>query len=96
MVKLISITKDNETQKKYVAKFLLDDGKYKVSRFGAKGYNDYTLTGDDKQRERYWKRHEKDLSDDVTTPGMLSLFILWGNSTDIDDNIKAYKKSFNL
>ena len=79
-------------QKKWTAIF--DNGK-RVS-FGAKGYDDYTLTKDKDQRDRYRKRHEKDLKGDPTKPGYLSYYLLWGDSTSMQSNISAYKRKFNL
>jgi hypothetical protein len=59
--------------------------------------DDYTLTHDKDQRERYRKRHEKDLQTrDPTKPGFLSYYILWGNSTSRQQNIQAFKRKFHL
>ena len=59
--------------------------------------NDFTLTGDKNARERYRKRHKKDLdTNDFTRAGYLSYFILWGEFQDIKKNISDYKKRFSL
>lgn len=58
--------------------------------------DDYTKTHDEAQRERYRARHAKDLLGDPTRAGYLSYYILWGNSTNLRQNIQAYKKKFNL
>jgi len=58
--------------------------------------DDYTLTHDKSQRERYMARHKKDLMGDPTRPGYLSYYILWGPSTSIRANIAAYKRHFRL
>jgi hypothetical protein len=81
------------------------DGKYKYiahftdgrkTKFGAKGYPDYTLTGGDiKRRELYRKRHAKDLdTNDPYRAGYLSYYILWGDSTSIAQNVRDYNKRF--
>ena len=59
--------------------------------------DDYTITKDKEQRERYRTRHKKDLeTKDPTRAGYLSYYILWGDSTGIRENIKNYKNKFNL
>ena len=75
----------------------MENGRIKNTDFGAAKMDDYTLTKDKEQRERYRERHKKDLdTKDPTRAGYLSLFILWGNSTSLDKNIADYKKRFNL
>ncbi len=80
----------SQSPKKWTAVF--DDGK-RVS-FGAAGYEDYTQHHDKERRRLYRLRHEKDLKGDHRTPGYLSMFVLWGDSTDINANLRAYKKRF--
>ena len=59
--------------------------------------DDYTKTKDKEQRARYRKRHKKDLkTGDPTRAGLLSYFLLWGESTNLRENIARYKKKFNL
>jgi len=75
----------------------MDDGKEKKTNFGQKGADDYTITKNKEQRERYRTRHKKDLkTKDPTRAGHLSFYLLWGDSTSLKENIKAYKKRFNL
>ena len=96
MTKLISITKSHLPEKKWDAKFL-NDGREKTTPFGARGMDDYTKTHDKEQRERYRKRHRKDLqTHDPTSAGYLSYHILWGDSTSLRENIADYKRKFNL
>jgi hypothetical protein len=72
-----------------------DNDKKKV-HFGAAGYDDYTITKDKEQKERYRKRHQKDLrTNDPTRPGYLSYYLLWNKPT-LQESIKDYKKKFNL
>ena len=96
-MKLVSITPSDKPDKKYVAKFQTDSGRSKSVHFGAAGMDDYTKTKDKEQRERYRTRHAKDLTtNDPTKAGYLSYYILWGDSTNLQTNIKAYKNKFNL
>ena len=96
--KLISVTKSKKPAKKYDAKFENKKTKRtKTVSFGAAKMSDYTIHKDKERRERYRKRHQKDLkTGDSTRPGYLSFFLLWGNSTSLRENIKNYKKRFNL
>ena len=95
MIKLQITTSDN-INKKYKAVFTKDDGKTKTIHFGAKGYEDYTQHHDKDRRTQYRKRHEKDLKGDPMRAGYLSFYILWGNSTDIQTNIRAFKNKYNF
>ena len=97
MVKLISISKSDRPDKKMKAVFETSDGRTKTTHFGAKGMDDYTITKDKEQRDRYRARHRKDLATkDPTRAGFLSYYILWGNSTSVKENIENYKKRFNM
>jgi len=96
-MKLQSITESDKAGKKLKAVFVQDNGRTKTTHFGAKGMDDYTLTHDKAQRDRYRIRHKKDLeTGDPTRAGFLSYYILWGDSTSRATNIAAYKKRHNL
>jgi hypothetical protein len=74
---------------------VFDDGT--TTKFGAKGYDDYTTHHNITRRDNYRKRHEKDLlTGDPTRPGFLSYYILWGDSTSLEKNIYDYIRKFNL
>jgi hypothetical protein len=77
---------------KFVAKF--DDGK--VVKFGAFGYDDYTQTGDKRQKRNYLARHKKREDwTDPQTPGALSRWILWNKPT-LEESIQHYIKKFRM
>jgi hypothetical protein len=89
-IKLLSVKPLKSGQKKYVAEFEITtkDGKKrkKSTKFGAKGMSDYTIHKDKERRNRYIKRHTKDLrTNDPTRAGFLSMYVLW--------NKKSYKSS---
>jgi len=91
------VKKSDKAGKKLVAIFTKDNGRTKKTYFGSAGMDDYTITKDKEQRARYRQRHKKDLqTKDPTRAGYLSYFILWGESTSRQENIKNYKKRFNL
>jgi hypothetical protein len=103
-MKLEKVIPSDRKGKKWTAIFCMckgesccAEGDKKKIYFGAAGYDDYTITKDKEQRERYRKRHQKDLrTNDPTKPGYLSYYLLWGDTTSLQQNIKDYKKKFNL
>jgi len=97
-MKLIDLVKSQNPDKKFRAVFVDEKtGRKRKTDFGAKGYDDYTLTHDKEQRERYRARHQKDLkTGDATRAGFLAREILWGPSTNIQKNLAAYKSKYHL
>jgi hypothetical protein len=95
-MELLYIRKSKNKQKKWVAVFRLDNGKERRIRFGAAGYDDYTIGASKDQRKFYRQRHQGDNLKDPLTPGALSYYILWGESTDMEKNIKTFKKRFKV
>jgi hypothetical protein len=96
-MKLLSVGPSTKADKKLMAKFETDTGRIKHVHFGAKGMDDYTKTHDREQRTRYRTRHAKNENwNDPTTPGALSRWILWGDSTSLQQNISSYKSRFHL
>ena len=84
-----------EDRKKYVAIFSVD-GEPKKVKFGASGYEDYTTHHDKTRRDSYRNRHRHDNLDNPLSPGALSYYILWGDSTSITANINHFVKLFDL
>ena len=95
MIKL-TITTSDKSEKKYKAVFTKDDGKTKTIHFGASGYQDYTQHHNKDRRSLYRQRHEKDLKGDPMRAGYLSFYILWGNSTNVQVNIRSFKSKFGF
>ena len=95
MIKLQILNSDNP-KKKYKAIFTKNDGKTKTIHFGASGYDDYTTHHDKDRRAQYIRRHEKDFKGDPMRAGYLSYYILWGDSTNLQTNIRAFKKKFGF
>jgi len=95
-MKLESVKPAHDGVHKYVATFE-NEGRKKTTKFGASGMDDYTKTHDKEQRARYIKRHGKDMATgDPTRAGYLSRYLLWGDSTSIMSNLRAYRNKFNL
>ena len=83
-----------------------EDGKHKwiaefkdgtKTKFGAIGYDDYTITHSKEQRDRYRERHRANENwNDPKSAGALSRFILWGDSTSIHANKRAFEIKFGV
>jgi len=94
----VDIQKSPKKGKKLVAIFKDKDGKIvKQTHFGAEGMSDFTIHKDKERRKRYRNRHRKDLdTGDFRRSGYLSWYVLWGDNSDLQTDIKDYKKRFKL
>ena len=93
MVNLLRVTRSPITKKKWRAEF--DDGTH--TDFGDSTAQDYTQHKNKARRSLYLARHLKDLNTrDPRRAGFLSYYILWGPSTSLTENIRLYKKRFNM
>lgn len=89
------LIKSPNATKKYRAIF---SDNQKVD-FGAAGYTDFTLSGGSKEglerRARYLTRHRGNESwNNPRTAGALSRWILWGDSTSLQQNLADFKRKF--
>jgi ferric iron reductase protein FhuF len=95
-MKLLSVVPSDKPDKKMKAVFEVN-GRTRTIHFGQKKADDFTITKDKDQRERYLLRHKsRENWDDPLTAGSLAKHILWGNSTNIHTNIAEFKKKFYL
>ena len=94
----IKIVKSTAKNKKYTALIKYNDEQKKpvIRHFGDSRYTDYTLSGDKEKRKSYRARHDKEKNQSYDTPGALSYWILWGDSSSINKNIADFKKRYNL
>ena len=93
----VVIKKSDKAGKKLMATFTRDNGRTKSVHFGSAGMDDYTITKDKAQRKRYLDRHRKNENwNNPESAGALSRWILWGNSTSRQENIRSFKSKFNL
>lgn len=96
-MKLLSVVPAHDGVHKLAATFETDSGRTKTTKFGSAGMTDYLKSKEPDRRERYRNRHAKDLqTNDPTRAGFLSWHLLWGSSTLLSQNIKAYKRKFGL
>ena len=93
-VQLLKSVKDG---KKYTAIFYDDDReKIKTVHFGTKGYEDFTIHGDEERKQRYIQRHKtRENFADYKTAGSLSYHILW-NKPSVSASYNDYLKKFKL
>jgi len=95
-MKLIKIVESTKPEKKMMAVFETDTGRTKTVHFGQKGADDYTITKDKEQMERYLNRHRSNETWDIPdTSGALSRWCLW-SATSLAQGIRNYKKRFNF
>ncbi len=93
----VVIKKSDKAGKKLMATFTRENGRKKSVHFGSAGMQDYTITKDKAQRKRYLDRHRKNENwSNPESAGALSRWILWGNSTSRQENIRSFKSKFNL
>jgi hypothetical protein len=87
----MKLKRASDGKHKWLAEF--SDGTQ--TKFGAKGMDDYTITHDKQQRDRYRERHKKDLeTKNPRKAGFLSYYILWGPSTSIQVNLKKFEAMY--
>ncbi len=94
-MKLLKVERSDNKNKKYVATFDLGN-KLKRIHFGHSDYEDYTIHHDKERRERYRARHYTGKIANPDTANSLSYYILWGDNTSLQQNVKDFKKRFNL
>ena len=69
----------------------------KTIHFGSKTSKTFLDHNDKKKRENYILRHQVNENwNNPLTAGTLSLYLLWGSSSDLYTNLKAYLKHFNI
>lgn len=95
-MKIVSITDSPVKTKRF--QVVMDNGrKY---NFGLKGGSTYIDHKDNKKRKAYWARHyankaEAQLIDNlIPSPALFSAYLLWGESTDLDENIDILNDMF--
>ena len=102
-MKLEKVVKSDAKGKKYSAIFCKEadtpckDSDKKKIHFGQENADDYTITKDKDQRDRYRARTKSVYNKaQPVSASRLAGDILWGDSTSLQQNIKNYKKKYNL
>lgn len=94
--KFRSFEKANDNKHKFVVALQnMKTMKAKYIKFGAKGMDDFTITKNEEQKERYIARHKKNENwNDPTTAGFWSKNVLWNKPTihkSLWETINKYK-----
>jgi hypothetical protein len=97
ITKVIELPKGSN--KRFMAELSLN-GIPKRIKFGAPGGSTFLDHGDKKKRENYWKRHMANpvekyrIENFIPSAALLSAFLLWGESTDMRENVEALNGLF--
>ncbi len=97
MLRFISLEPAGNGRHKYQITLQdLSSGKTHQIKFGAYGYDDFTLTQNRKKREDYILRHKvrEDWTDPLK-PGTLSRFLLWHKPT-LQESLADYLRRFRI
>lgn len=98
-INLVVKPADAKTKKRFTAIFRIHKGGkvIKITHFGQIGGKTYLDEGDKIKRKNYRARHKGDLdTKDFKRAGYLSMGLLWGAKKTLKENLKDYKKKFNL
>ena len=73
-----------------------NNGRSKTVRFGAVGYKDYTMTGDDEAKQAHIARH-KETEDwiNYNASGFWSKHLLWNKRT-LRQSIRDIERRYNM
>lgn len=92
----VSIRESERKEKRLMATFT--EGERSTStHFGQRGASTFIDHGDKKKRDAYLARHKvRENWDEHLSAGSLSRWLLWGEHTTLQENLKAFKRRFNL
>lgn len=91
----IDVVKSERKDKRYKAIFSHYGKPFKTVHFGSASGRTYIDHHDKQIREAYIARHKGEDWNNLYSPGALSRYLLWGDSTDLETNIKKYNKKLN-
>jgi hypothetical protein len=103
---IVQLNKANDGKHKFIAyiscgcagKDIKNCKNRKMVKFGAEGYEDYTIHKDEERKERYIERHQRNedwSKKGIDTAGFWSRWLLW-NKPALKDSIKDIEKRFNV
>ena len=94
-LQLIMFKPSTRKNKKFMMT-IIENKKFKTIHFGSKESETFVEGASKQKRDNYIKRHKVNENWDSINPGSASRYILWGDSPDIDKNLKAYLKKFKI
>jgi len=92
-MEFISLKESTRKGKRFMVTF---DNPKQTIHFGSDVGTTYIDAGDKVKRENYIKRHQVREDWSKVNAGSLSRFILWGDSRNINKNLKDYLRRFNI
>ena len=92
-MKFEGLQKSSRKNKRFM--IIFSDPKL-IVHFGDINGSTYIDHKDKIKRDNYIKRHSVNENWDEMNPGSASRFILWGDSSNIDKNVKEYLKRFGV
>lgn len=92
-MKLIKFSKSNRKNKKYM--MIFQEPK-KTLHFGSDVSETFVEGASELKKKNYIARHKVRENWNEINAGSASRFILWGNSRNINTNLKEYLKKFNI
>ncbi len=93
MPNLLSLKKSKRDKKRFVIKL---DNPRQTIHFGYKGGSTYIDHKDKLKRKNYIARHRVNENWGEVNAGSLSRYLLWGEHTNLKDNLEDYLKRFNI
>jgi len=100
MIEIVELLPSDLPSKRFKIVVRVDDRDYTYN-FGQDGSSTYIDHGDEKKRENYRRRHyanktEKYRIDNlIPSPALFSWKLLWGDKTDLLDNLIELQREFN-
>ena len=94
---IIKVYDSHLKMKRYRAEVQTKDGIKKID-FGLKGGSTYIDGVDKSVRTNYWRRHLGNVTENklinnlIISPSLLSAYLLWGQSRDLQKNIDTLNK----
>lgn len=95
---ILSVVKSPSKNKRFRAKWTDSEGKERHTDFGQPSAFTFIDGAEENVRRNYWKRHmanplERAKIVQLTpSPALFSSYLLWGESQDLEKNIKALNK----
>lgn len=91
------LVKSPKSEKKWRGIFTDAEGKETHTDFGFSAMEDYTQHKNPTRKRLYLLRHRaRENWNDYRSAGSLSRHLLWGESTDLETNVRKFKRRFNL
>jgi hypothetical protein len=95
---IISIEPSTRPKKRFMAKYQYEHGGIRYYHFGQPNANTYIDGASDQTRINYWRRHlanpleRQKIENLIISPAVLSAYVLWGNSRNMDTNVAMLNK----